>query len=189
MKKSILIILILSLYIFISYSNVFNTIYSKNYPTTSNSYSHLYDAANLSAKIDNHLQKAFKYISKNEQRDLRNPIHQSCRKSVRKPVDKKIDPTILKLTIKPLKSMCPQKHADLFIYVFNRAASNSIRTTIRNTWANKNRKLFKNLKLAFIVGQAENDYTNKVISQEAKQYHDIIQTNIPVIFSFNSFYG
>ena len=180
MKKSISIILVLNLYIFISYFDTFNVFSTKNY-YKSNSHLHLYDTANLSAKIKDHLHKAFKEIKKNEQRNLENPVHPLCRNSIRKPVDKKIDPTILKLAIKP-KSLCSKKAVDLFIYIFSRVASGSIRSAIRNTWGNKNRKLFKHLKLVFIVGQSENDHFNKLVHLEAKQHQDIIQTNLPVVY-------
>ncbi|KAG7188669.1 hypothetical protein KM043_008292 [Ampulex compressa] len=66
----------------------------------------------------------------------------------------------------------------LLIVVCSAVANYQARTALRNTWANKNYLdiLYNStVKIAFLLGQSDNDTLNNLVLEESLQYNDIIQ--------------
>ncbi|XP_078033491.1 beta-1,3-galactosyltransferase 1 isoform X1 [Augochlora pura] len=66
----------------------------------------------------------------------------------------------------------------LLIVVCSAITNYNARTAIRNTWANKTilETIYNStVKVAFLLGQSDNDTLNNVIADENQQYNDIIQ--------------
>ncbi|XP_016913721.2 beta-1,3-galactosyltransferase 1 isoform X2 [Apis cerana] len=66
----------------------------------------------------------------------------------------------------------------LFIIICSAVTNIKARTAIRNTWANKNNldnTYNSSVKVAFLLGQSDNDTLNNIIAEESHQYNDIIQ--------------
>ncbi|KAH0949039.1 hypothetical protein HN011_011220 [Eciton burchellii] len=66
----------------------------------------------------------------------------------------------------------------LLIIICSAVANQEARTAIRSTWANKYNldNLYNStVKIAFLLGQSDNDTLNNIIVEESSQYNDIIQ--------------
>ncbi|XP_050591532.1 beta-1,3-galactosyltransferase 1-like isoform X1 [Bombus affinis] len=66
----------------------------------------------------------------------------------------------------------------LFIVICSAVTNIQARTAIRSTWANKNNldNIYNStVKIAFLLGQSNNDTLNSIIAEESHQYNDIIQ--------------
>ncbi|XP_017879469.1 beta-1,3-galactosyltransferase 1-like isoform X2 [Ceratina calcarata] len=66
----------------------------------------------------------------------------------------------------------------LLIIICSAVMNFKARTAIRNTWANKNNLdgvYNSTVKVAFLLGQSDNDTFNNIIAEESHQYNDIIQ--------------
>ncbi|XP_020279121.1 beta-1,3-galactosyltransferase 1-like isoform X2 [Pseudomyrmex gracilis] len=66
----------------------------------------------------------------------------------------------------------------LLIIVCSAVANQEARTAIRSTWANKYNldNLYNfTVKVAFLLGQSDNDTLNNLIVEESSQYNDIVQ--------------
>ncbi|XP_043512310.1 beta-1,3-galactosyltransferase 1-like isoform X1 [Frieseomelitta varia] len=66
----------------------------------------------------------------------------------------------------------------LFIVICSAITNVKARIAMRNTWANKNNlnnTYNSTVKVAFLLGQSDNDTLNSMIAEESHQYNDIIQ--------------
>ncbi len=83
-----------------------------------------------------------------------------------------IDPHLIKFAVRPNDS-CPDNEKILFAYIFTKAANFDKRIAIRKTWGNN--KIFKNLKLGFILGLNKDPEINSLIEHEGRIFNDILQ--------------
>ncbi|CAL7950725.1 unnamed protein product [Xylocopa violacea] len=66
----------------------------------------------------------------------------------------------------------------LLIIICSAVPNISARTAIRNTWANKTNldNIYNStVRIAFLLGQSDNESLNSIIAEESQQYNDIIQ--------------
>ncbi|XP_076180987.1 beta-1,3-galactosyltransferase 1 isoform X1 [Ptiloglossa arizonensis] len=66
----------------------------------------------------------------------------------------------------------------LLIFICSAVENFKARAAIRNTWANRNNldSIYNStVKVAFLLGQSDNDTLNNVIAEESHQFNDIIQ--------------
>ncbi|XP_014480262.1 PREDICTED: beta-1,3-galactosyltransferase 1-like isoform X1 [Dinoponera quadriceps] len=66
----------------------------------------------------------------------------------------------------------------LLIIICSAVANHEARVAIRNTWANKynlDHSYNSAVKIAFLLGQTDNDTLNNLIVEESSQYNDIVQ--------------
>ncbi|KAK2584710.1 hypothetical protein KPH14_007044 [Odynerus spinipes] len=96
----------------------------------------------------------------NTSRDVRNYIHPGNVTSI----------------LSPLAICSPPPY--LLIIICSAVANHKARMAIRNTWANKNNldlSYNSTVKVAFLLGQSDNDTLNNFVVKESLRYNDIMQ--------------